>query len=270
MTSLDTQIELKTDTEGQDKPSPALLLELEEKLLDAAAQANALNTATNAFLASPSEPAHNELLDTYQQAHQSYRLASAVFFLASGQNASNLMIDAFPMLPGYLDSVEGYPSSGLIHSEISIDLKTLKNEHQFSDQLYLTLGFHPFEFILAGDPSSPIAAWRRFAIEGTEKQKISAQRRSGYLALLASRLQNDIEQRVIWWQKSKPVRLAFLNDERVMEEYLGEEREHTGDAGAERIKSFWLSLDALQTNAEAAMTEEAPEKTSPSDSSSQE
>lgn len=268
--SLEAQIGQQLGAEEQAAPSPALILELEAKLLNAATQVSSLNTATKTFLASPSEQAHTDLLEAYQQAHQSYRLGATVLFLASGENASNLMIDAFPMLPGYLDSVEGYPSSGLIHSELSIDLKTLEDEHQFSDQLYLTLGFHPYEFILTGDPSSPIAAWRRFAIEGTKKQKIAAQRRSDYLALLANHLQKDIQQQVLWWQKSKPVRLAFLNDQRIMEGYLKEEKEHTGDAGAERIKDFWLSLDALQTSAEIAKTEEVPEKTLPSDSSSQE
>ncbi|KZY74605.1 hypothetical protein A3742_08510 [Oleiphilus sp. HI0071] len=269
-TSLEAQMELETTSKNLEKPSKSLVLELEAKLLDAATQANALNTETKAFLASPTEQGHADLLQTYQKAHQSYRLASAVLFLASGQSASNLLIDAFPMLPGYLDSVEGYPSSGLIHSEMNINLKTLEDEHQFSDELYLTLGFHPYEFILTGDPSSPIAAWRRFTIEGTEKQKLAAQRRSAYLALLATQLQNDIEQQTLWWQKSKPVRLAFLNDERVMEEYLEKERDHSGESGAKHIKAFWLSLDALQKSETPPMTEEAPEKTSPSDSSSPE
>lgn len=269
-TSPETQTDQQTEKKEQNKPSLALILELEAKLLDAASQANTLDTQTKTFVASPSEQAHTNLLEAYEQTHQSYRFAAAVLFLASGQNASNLMIDSFPMLPGYLDSVEGYPSSGLIHSEISIDLKTLEDEHQFSDQLYLTLGFHPYEFILTGDPSSPIAAWRRFAIEGTDKQKVAAQRRSDYLTLLANHLHNDIQQQALWWQKSKPVRLAFLNDQRVMERYLEEEKAHTGDAGVERIKTFWLSLDALQKSAENAMTEEAPEKTLPSDSSSPE
>lgn len=269
-TSQEAQTDPQTNTAEQAKISPELILELEAKLLDAAEQANILNTVTDTFLASPSEQAHSTLLEAYQRAHQSYRLAAAVLFLASGQTTENLAIDAAPMLPGYLDSVEGYPNSGLIHSEMNLDLNTLKDEHQFSDQLYLTLGFHPFEFILQGDPSSPIAAWRRFVSEGTEKQKSAAQRRTTYLSLLANNLRSDIRQQALLWQKTKSVRKAFLNDPRIMEDYLEKEKEHSGEAGAERIKAFWLSLDALQDSASSTMTEEEPESTLPSDSSSQE
>lgn len=253
---------------SSDLISSKLAEKLEATLIDAANQSVALTQASKSFLEAPSEKAHTSLQQQYQLAHSAYRLGAVVLYLSSGTAQANTMIDAFPMLPGYLDSVEGYPSSGLIHSEVGIDLATLQEEHQFSDELYLTLGFHPFEFILNGDPSAPIPAWRRFVLEGTDKQKAAAQRRAEYLRLIAETLQADIQQQLNQWQQEKTVRLAFLKDQREMESYLETETEHSGEEGAARIKAFWLSLDALQTTTESTMIEEEPEKTSPSDSSS--
>jgi uncharacterized iron-regulated protein len=255
---------------SSERISSALASELEATLTEAVNQALALSEASKSFIATPSEKTHTSLQQQYQRAHSAYRLAAVVVHLSSGQVQANTMIDAFPMLPGYLDSVEGYPNSGLIHSEISIDLATLQDEHQFSDELYLTLGFHPFEFILNGDPSEPIPAWRRFVVEGTDKQKAAAQRRAEYLLLIAEALRTDIQQELTQWQQTKSIRLAFLKDQREMESYLETETQHTGAEGAERIKAFWLSLDALQATAESTMTAEEPGKTSLSDNSSPE
>jgi uncharacterized iron-regulated protein len=253
-----------------DRVSSKLASELESTLLEAVNQSRALTLASKTFLEAPTEQGHTSLQQQYQRAHSAYRLAAVVLYLSSGTTQANTMIDAFPMLPGYLDSVEGYPSSGLIYSEVNIDLATLQEEHQFSDELYLTLGFHPFDFILNGDASAPIPAWRRFVVEGTDKQKAAAQRRAEYLLLIAETLQADIQQQLNQWQQEKTVRLAFLKDQRVMEIYLEEETQHSGEEGAERIKAFWLSLDALQATPESTMTGEEPEKTSPSDSLSPE
>lgn len=255
---------------SSDLMSSKLASELEATLIEAANQSVALTQASKSFLEVPSEKTHSSLQQQYQLAHSAYRLAAVVLYLSSGTAQANPKIDAFPMLPGYLDSVDGYPSSGLIHSEVGIDLATLQEEHQFSDELYLTLGFHPFEFILNGDPSAPIPAWRRFVVEGTDKQKAAAQRRAEYLLLIAETLQADIQQQLNQWQQDKAVRLAFLKDQREMESYLEAEREHSGKEGAERIKAFWLSLDALQATTESTMIEGEPGKTSPSDSSSPE
>lgn len=269
--ALSNQVTEQPQTQASsDLISSKLASELEATLLDAVNQSIALTETSKSFLEAPSEKTHTSVQQQYKRAHSAYRLAAVVLYLSSGTVQANSMIDAFPMLPGYLDSVEGYPSSGLIHSEVSIDLVTLQGEHQFSDELYLTLGFHPFEFILNGDPSAPIPAWRRFAIEGTDKQKAAAQRRAEYLLLIADTLQADIQQQLNQWQQEKTVRLAFLKDQREMDSYLAEETEHSGEESAERIKDFWLSLDALQANTESTMIEEEPGKTSLSDSSSPE
>ncbi len=74
------------------------------------------------------------------------------------QHSLSTRIDQSPLLPGYLDAVEGYPQSGYIFSPLPIDRETLNQEHQFADTLYVTMGFHAIEFLLWGEPLAEKAA----------------------------------------------------------------------------------------------------------------
>jgi len=59
-------------------------------------------------------------------------------------------LDQYPLLPGYLDAVEGYPYSGLIYSDIPITRESMEQEFQLGDPAYVSLGFHALELILKG------------------------------------------------------------------------------------------------------------------------
>lgn len=149
----------------------------------------------------------------WAEAHDAYLLASIADLLNishpildMAQSApvvihnSRTRIDQHPMIPGYLDSVSGYPKSGLMHAEVAIDFDTLNAEHQFSDSAYVTMGFHALEFMLFGDPTMEQERFLDYQVEGkTEREAKVAQRRAEYVQWLTGQLQTDIALHVEAW-----------------------------------------------------------------------
>jgi len=228
--------------DGQALPSQLIerLTENHNQLIKLAAE---LDTQTQAFVSHPDRDTHKALTEIFTKTHQAYRIS--VLSSALSSDATDSRIDEHWMLPGYLDSVDGYPSSGIIHSEMPLDVATLRSEHQFSDELYLTLGFHPYEFILLGDGSSPIETWRRFANEGTDKNKKAAERRRIYLSILASELAHEITQIAERWKAYPLLDISKLNDAEIKKEYLAQEKIHSGEDTAKQVEQEWLALKTL-------------------------
>lgn len=234
---------VRVSTNEIQSPASSLKTRLADLLALSELESANLANATDAFTREPSEEAFVSLVLQYESAHQAYRLARVAALLDASATIDDQHIDDAPMLPGYLDSVEGYPSSGVIHSELPIDITMMLQEYKFSDELYLTLGFHPYEFILKGDASSPVAAWRRFNEEGTEKHSLAAERRRTYLSLLANTLHKDISERAALWRQSATIDATKLDDEMLKEQVLEDERAHSGKKSAQAIASLWDDLD---------------------------
>lgn len=123
-------------------------------------------------------------------------------------------LDQYPLLPGYLDSVKGYPYSGLIYSDIPITTESLTKEFQLGDPAYVTFGFHALETILKGGSGdrkitdfAPIES-----IQDSESAPAEL-RRTLYAILLASEIKKDIiSLQQHWLSKTKP-KLSLLTDE---------------------------------------------------------
>lgn len=236
----------------------AILTQVQASFKQSRASAQTLTESTRVYTASPSAEAHTALLDLFKLAHQDYRVALATTHISTQALLSAHMIDDAPLLNGYLDSVEGYPHSGLINSELPLTAESLAREYQFSDPLYLTLGFHPYAFILAGDPSHPVAAWRRFADEGTDKQKNAAQRRRDYLVVLAEQIQAKISEQHDFLSSLQALDISQLKDDAFWETYIAAEKERSGQETSEKIKHLITELRALakdQTNDVSAKSE---------------
>ncbi|SFM61661.1 imelysin family protein [Marinobacter zhejiangensis] len=113
-----------------------------------------LHATVTGFLDAPSTDALQAAQAAWLDAHDHYRLLAADYKLAAiaPPQVSNDRdtVDAWPMIPGYLDQVPGYPRSGLVYSEVPLTPDFLASEHQSTDFHYLTQGFHPLEFMLWG------------------------------------------------------------------------------------------------------------------------
>ena len=166
-----------------------------------------LSASIESFLQSPSDTALESAQRIWTQTHDAYLLAATADFLEirhpvldlsqsepSVIHPLRLRLDQYPILPGYLDSVAGYPNSGLVHSELKINFETLNAEHQFSDRAYVTLGFHALEFILNGDPGIDEPRHQDFLmVDGATKAEEKAiLRRREYLTFLSDQLNRDL------------------------------------------------------------------------------
>lgn len=110
---------------------------------------------------SPSPSALANARIGWSAAHQSYQQSNLHFYFTSfitPDNQSNQLsqlayqMDYWPILAGYIDSVDGYASGGIVH-DVNVELSpaSLRQQHGLFDVTEATLGFHVIEFLLWGE-----------------------------------------------------------------------------------------------------------------------
>ncbi|WP_166258951.1 imelysin family protein [Marinobacter salicampi] len=113
-----------------------------------------LQESIGGFLDEPAAGALQQARAHWVRTHHTYSGLMVAYQLANLRpphvQGDRDPIDAYPLLPGYLDRVPGYPRSGLVYSEVPLTPGYLQQEHQSTDFYYLTLGFHPLETLLWG------------------------------------------------------------------------------------------------------------------------
>lgn len=159
-----------------------------------------LHNDVTGFLDAPSEETLSQAQLSWTNAHNAYRLLADDYRLADltpPQIAdSRDPIDAWPLLPGYLDQVPGYPRSGLVYSEVPMTPDFLAKEHQSTDFYYLTEGFHPLEFMLWGNPGETLASQAaKFSPSASGEDELDIPgRRRDLTRLLSNTLKNTSAQ----------------------------------------------------------------------------
>ena len=97
---------------------------------------------TKKYLETLSDEDHLEWQKTWRSAHESF---IAVTFLLINENFSE--IEAWPLTPGFIDSIKNYPYSGIVNdSTIEIAPDVLKAQHMITDPSEISLGFHVLEY----------------------------------------------------------------------------------------------------------------------------
>lgn len=108
------------------------------------------------------EPDHKRLSSARQRWHNSHAATAACLpltrFSASHSElfaplkAAWSRIDNYPIAPGYVDAVEGYPHSGVVHdTTLIINHTNLQEQHGLTSDEEATLGLHVLEFLLWGE-----------------------------------------------------------------------------------------------------------------------
>ena len=100
-------------------------------------------------------------------AHSAYELTTLhryyVTQLMGEQDSLALMqlqyqINHWPIVPGYIDYVDGYPDSGIVHDiNVNLNADSLREQHGSFDVSEVTLGFHAIEFLLWGYDADSVA-----------------------------------------------------------------------------------------------------------------
>jgi len=199
------------DSAEHSAAAATLITSYQHAYAKAASDASDLRTQINDFYTGPDQNKLNQLRAQLSSAHQSFHIAetSQVFNLIHPvldstslkepiHHPIRVRLDQHPLIAGYLDTVEGYPASGIVHSEIDITLENLNDEHQFSDVAYVALGFHALEFLLNGsDPEKRFAQLQ----PSDPEEKHTAERRETFIKVLGEQILSDISLIEAAWQE---------------------------------------------------------------------
>jgi uncharacterized iron-regulated protein len=189
---------------------------------DVTARLDSLSSSIAALLQSPTESNLALAQESWANAHTVYEQSAVPRFfsyrLASEEDSLQLFelqyqMNQWPILAGYIDSVEGYMNSGIVH-DINVELtaSTVRQQHGLFDATEATLGFHVIEFLLWGEPSGTsqrIASdFEQISSLTTEQQEnglelsqLSNNRRREMLRLTTSALAEDFESSLVLWRK---------------------------------------------------------------------
>lgn len=180
-----------------------------------------LQSAIGEFLAQTNIENLDRARQSWLLAHSAYELTTLHRYFAASildeQNSIALLqlqyqINHWPIVPGYLDYVDGYPDSGIVHDiNVSLDSIGLRDQHGAFDISEVTLGFHVLEFLLWGsrdtqselrsvDDFIEIDALDASQIEsGYSLEQLSNNRRRQLLAIIADILLGDFRELGSLW-----------------------------------------------------------------------
>lgn len=127
----------------------------------------ALRNFIQRLIQSPDERNLTESRAAWQDAHQAFEaLTLPMHFLSQfiSEEDQNLLyqfqyqLDSWPILPGYIDYVEGYPGSGIVNDmTVSIDNEQLRALNGAFDLREVSIGLHAIEFILWGENNDQVS-----------------------------------------------------------------------------------------------------------------
>ena len=158
-------------------------------------------------------------------AHSAYELTTLHRYYATqlmGEQDSLVLmqlqyqINHWPIVPGYIDYVDGYPDSGIVHDiNVNLNADSLREQHGFFDVSEVTLGFHAIEFLLWGYDADSVARPATdfdAVLELTPKEiesgytleQLSNNRRRLFLTVVADTLVNDFLALQSLWLAEEP------------------------------------------------------------------
>ena len=155
-------------------------------LREATAAASLLNTAVTRFLAEPTADTRANAEAAWHAAHDAWLAtwSSAAILTGAEMPRHAFNIDAWPVTPGFLDTLPDYPQSGMV-TDVTLPLTpgAVRDQHGFSDASEVALGFHAIWHLLATRELEDFAG---------DSEVI--ERRRALLALQAELLLEDLQQ----------------------------------------------------------------------------
>jgi len=134
--------EKKDKAMNERKLSEIISLEHNKLLKETTQKISLLEKNTKKYLETLSDEDYSKWRKAWRSAHQSF---IAITFLPINENFSE--IEAWPLTPGFIDSIENYPYSGIVNdSTIEITPDVLKAQHMITDPSEISLGFHVLEY----------------------------------------------------------------------------------------------------------------------------
>lgn len=176
-----------------------------------------LHQALQTLLAAPDDLALIDAQNAWRRSHEDWHRLDPLLALADSNpglfaRLQNTVfnIDAYPLLPGYIDAVAAYPYSGIVNDiSLTINASTLRAQHGLTDTGDVALGFHAMEFLLWGEHGQRHADDFALVQETTVEQRnaglniadLPSNRRRDMLLLLSHLLKDDISSLHTHWQQ---------------------------------------------------------------------
>lgn len=148
---------------------------------------------------SPDPSALNKARSSWNYAHDAY-LAWQTFDSGFRDRKQALrqaqQIDAWPIMPGYIDSTVDHPRSGIVYdTTVGLDLDSLLEQHQLTDLSEVSIGFHALEFLLWGEHGEHRRDAGDYSTDGLKDvEKEVVRRRQTYAATLCQTLKDAAGQ----------------------------------------------------------------------------
>ncbi len=149
-----------------------------------------LRTAAQAFVDAPDEASRQALQTAWQNAHLAF--ASLRVLPLFGADAELMFeVDAWPIEPGFIDSLNGYPESGIVNDPtLTIDLATVASQHGITDPGEVSLGYHPLEYYAF---ERPITDFVLDLDDDDQTKQDAVTRRRQLFSLIADALTSRVE-----------------------------------------------------------------------------
>ncbi len=188
---------------------------------DALSKAQALKTAVDAFVASPSQSTLDAAKQAWLDARvpygqtEVYRFGDGPIDDADGPEG---LLNAWPMDEAFVDYVQGNATSGIINDLIgfpTLSKSVIEAQNENGGETNISCGFHTVEFLLWGQDLSAVSAGTRpytdyLTIGGTA---LNQARRGNYLKICAELIVDHLQELVDEWSPSSTgnYRNSFVN-----------------------------------------------------------
>jgi putative iron-regulated protein len=163
----------------------------------------ALQTAVNAFLASPSAATQEAAQKAWRAAREAYGQTEAFRFYGGPIDSDagpEGRMNAWPMDESFVDSVKGKPQAGLINNKkFVISRKNLIAQNERGGEENIATGWHAIEFFLWGQDLSDTGPGARNFEDFVDGKAPNADRRRLYLKTVMDLLVDDTASLVKAW-----------------------------------------------------------------------
>jgi len=177
------------------------------QVIDAEAAGQALERAVAELLESPTEDHLEAAKLAWLDAHR--ELAGAMPFIKVAFSPADLQpqgkelllaLDSWPTQAGYLDTVPGYSTSGIVNdTAIELTLANLRKQHRLTAHEEASTGFHALEVMLWGPTSERTADQFAKASGGEQPEAQASNRRRELTRLITQGIREDLSGLASRW-----------------------------------------------------------------------
>ena len=193
-------------------------------------EAQKLQKAVDAFLATPSESTLDAAKSAWLAARDAYGQSEAFRFYEgpidlanekTGEEGPEARLNSWPLNEAYIDYVEGNPTAGIVQDTgVAITRATLTDKNQADDEADVATGWHAIEFLLWGQDLSNDGPGARSFKDYLPGDPVRMRRRA-YLKEVTGLLVDDLKFLAKSWEPKKDnYAAAFVKDTQALSKIM--------------------------------------------------